>query len=141
MYTEDTPRWEKLPRSISEALTGDDLDFNSHGVLTFLLGAINWKTGVYRGTIRRLKEDLGWEHSEDYLRKVLVRLRTGRWIEYESKPEQRSAYVIRLGRRTLDGQRNPPGYRLTSDSTSDSNPPLSLRWAQTVKSQRKPQTP
>jgi hypothetical protein len=58
LHVEDVPGWEKLPRSVSEALTGDNLDFNSHGVLTFLIGAVNWKTGVYRGTIRRLAEDV-----------------------------------------------------------------------------------
>jgi hypothetical protein len=123
LYTEQTPGWEKLPRLVADALTGDDLDFNAHGVLTFLIGAVNWKTGVYRGTIRRLAEDIGWEHSENYLSKKLRTLRDGGWIDFESKSGQRSAYVIRLGRRVKEGQRNPPAYRPTSDSTSDYNPP------------------
>jgi hypothetical protein len=116
LFTEETTGWEKLPRLVSEALTGDDLDFNAHGLLTFLIGAINWKTGIYKGTIRRLAEEVGWEHSDDYLRKVLVRLRMGGWVDYASKPGQRSAYAIRLGGRVKGGQRNPPAYRPTSDS-------------------------
>lgn len=130
LHVEDVAGWEKLPRSVSEALTGDDLDFNSHGVLTFLIGAVNWKTGVYRGTIRRLAEDVGWERSEDYLRKALVKLRTGGWIEYESKPGQRSAYVIRLGQRVKEGQRNPRAYRRTSDSEPPSQSEVSSDGAE-----------
>jgi hypothetical protein len=110
------PGWEKLPRSVSEALTACEIDFAEHGLLTFLVGAINWQTGVYRGTLARLAEEVGWEHSQDWLRRKLLRLREDGWIEYESKAGQRSAYVIRLGVRVREGQRNRPAPGLSSDS-------------------------
>jgi hypothetical protein len=112
------PGWEKLPRSVSEALTGCEIDFLEHGLLTFLVGAINWRTGIYRGTLARLAEEVGWEQSTDWLRKKLSSLREGGWIEYESKSGQRSPYVIRLGARVREGQRTPSSYGLTSDSLS-----------------------
>jgi hypothetical protein len=120
LHVEDVEGWAKLPRSVSDALTADELDFNSHGVLTFLIGAINWKTGVYRGTLRRLAEDIGWKRTSDYLRKTLNGLREDGWIGYESKSGKRDAYVIWLGARALSGQGNSP----ISDSTPEFDPPL-----------------
>jgi hypothetical protein len=122
----DTPEivahdFELLPRAVSDACRSGELDFNEHGLLTFLIGDIDWQTHEWRGSLAGLKGLSGWPRSEDWLRKTLIFLREEKWISYDMKRGERN-YVIRLGARlheALYGEQDPTKIRLSKPSESD----------------------
>jgi hypothetical protein len=122
----DTPEivahgFELLPRAVSDACRSGELDFNEHGLLTFLIGDIDWQTHEWRGSLAGLKGLSGWPRSEDWLRKTLLFLREEKWISYDMKRGERN-YVIRLGPRiheALYGEQDPTKIRLSRPSESD----------------------
>jgi hypothetical protein len=54
------------------------------------------RTWVVTITLAQLGEAIAWEHSAEWLRQMLVRLRSKGWIAYESRSGQRKPYDIRL---------------------------------------------
>lgn len=124
LYIDDLPGWEKYPRLLVDALHTGEIDFYDFGIVSYIVIARHWKLGVWRGTMRKLMEEIGWPFSTtDGIRKRLVDLRENKWIDYESVPGKRSAYVIRLGQRLLDGQRNVAAPTTHLRPTSDETPP------------------
>jgi hypothetical protein len=120
--------FEKVPRGLVRTLKLDAMSFTEFGVLCFLILSIDHKTGKYIGRLTAIADELAWEHSTNYLSKVLRRLRNERWLEFEMKPGDRGPYVIRLGERYHAalvygtdlspelGQHLGPNLGLTSDS-------------------------
>ena len=138
LYTEPVEGWEKFPRDLRDALEGDELDFYDFGIVCYVLGAINWKTGVWKGTLGRMAEGMGWpfkDADKSALRKRLIKLRDAHWIEFESRQGQRSAYVIRLGERLKNGQRKVEpriDFGRTSDSEGGTSSEVTLDWLSDV---------
>jgi hypothetical protein len=94
--------FEKLPREAAEALRRGELSFKSHGLLTYIIGSIDWKRGDYARKLTALMEDVDWEWTDQHLRNELADLKSAGWIDFESKQGQRSPYCFRLGRRILE---------------------------------------
>jgi hypothetical protein len=108
LCTEPVDGWEKLPRDAVDALEGGELDFFDFGILSYIVGSINWKIGVWKGTLGKLAEGMGWPFEAQALRKRLNRLKDEEWFDFDLRQGQRSAYVIRPGARLKRGQKNLP---------------------------------
>jgi hypothetical protein len=108
-----------LPLAVTDALRSGEVNFLEHGVLTFLVGAFDFRTGQYVATLRALADAMQWPRSEDYLSKLLRQLRQAGWIECETAAGQRKPYKLRAGRRLDLGQGLRRNLRSTSDTSSD----------------------
>jgi hypothetical protein len=91
--------FERLPREVAEALRRGDLSFRQHGLLTYIIGSIDWSRGDYARTLAAFAADVDFPESDETLRTDLKALKDGGWIAFESKQGQRSAYHFRLGPR------------------------------------------
>src|SRR5215211_2550555 len=94
--------WAKLPRCLTDALARGEIDFRDLALIAFFVVAIDWRTNEYVGDRTVIAHQSRWDLTEDYLSKKLRRLRKAGWLEFESEPGKRDAYVIRLGPKVRD---------------------------------------
>jgi|SRR5215211_1309898 len=107
--------WAKLPRCLTDALARGEIDFRDLALIAFFVVAIDWRTNEYVGDRTVIAHQSRWDLTEDYLSKKLRRLRKAGWLEFESEPGKRDAYVIRLGPKVRD-----PGRTSDSEAPSQS---------------------
>lgn len=79
-----------------DALKARELSFRAFGLLAFLCGEADFRTGKVTMSLRAMSDTVGWDGTTDWLRKNLRLLRDGGWIAYESRPGQQKPYVITL---------------------------------------------
>src|SRR3954451_5600870 len=93
--------FERLPCEVAESLRRGELSFRQHGLLTYIIGSIDWTRGDYARTLVAFMADIGWELSDETLRADLADLKQQGWITFASRQGQRSAYSFRLGPRVF----------------------------------------
>jgi len=105
-------RFAAIPYRATEALQRRDISFDGWGVLAYLIASANHKTEQWVGMRARLQDELGWEKSDDTLRRVLRALRDDGWIELDVAERQRKPLVITLTAARLRHvcRTEPPSY-------------------------------
>jgi hypothetical protein len=119
--------FERLPRAVARALSMAELEFDEHGLLTFLIGSIDFRTQKYVNALAGLGGAVQWTRSSDYLRKTLRDLEEKEWITLETRPGPHAPYVIRLGPRVIEALTFGADAELSQTNLrriSDSEPPL-----------------
>lgn len=94
----------RVPYRVLRALNRGDITFTQFGLLCFLVGAVDFRTGEAILSLRAIQDGCRWERSGDWLRKNLLALRESEWIDYDSKAGQQRPYVIRLRDAAVDGE-------------------------------------
>jgi hypothetical protein len=124
-------RYVRVPQRVFEALERAEISQAKFGILVYLLWRADGRTEV-ACTIRSLADGLQFRPGVEQLRRELVELRRGRWIDYSSTQGQRRPYVIRLGRAALV---------LVGDSTSTAAPPADEELEVSAKKSPPPEFP
>jgi hypothetical protein len=88
-----------VPRGLVHTLKRDALNFAEFGLLSFLILSVDHKTGEYVNRLSAIRDECAWEHTDEYLKRCLRRLKAELWIDYDMKRGSRGPYVIRLGER------------------------------------------
>jgi hypothetical protein len=103
--------FERLPRDVAESLRRDEISFRQHGLLTYIIGSIDWTRGDLARKLEVLHVEIDFRDSVETLRTDLDHLRKLEWLEYESKQGQRSPYCFRLGPRVFESLGLPEDFQ------------------------------
>jgi hypothetical protein len=119
--------FERIPRAIGRELGRGDLDSAEFLVLCTVATTYDFLNGELITSLAGLADTIGWEHSNDYLRKKLESLREKGWIDYVTRRGQGAKYTIALGpvwwRALEEGARFQSPHRVNYLLNSDSDPP------------------
>jgi hypothetical protein len=121
------PNWAPIPRWIFGAVQDGVLTPTQGRVLMVVYERANQGTWIARfHTIDTLATRLAWEHSNDYLSKVLRGLRSEGWIAFETMPGRtRQGYEIRvLHDRIGESEHSPSRNGAPSPSSDDAPVPV-----------------
>lgn len=118
----------RVPFRVHAALRRGDLTLAGFAIVAFLAEE-DFSDGEAVYTLRALIDALQWPWSADTLWRELRRLRSGGWIEFESKPGQRRPYVFRLtaAARVADASRPPQDLRADLRTEGPSGAEVDLR--------------
>jgi hypothetical protein len=93
--TSNLDRFTQIPRRFHDALERDEINHRQFFLGCYLAGKVDYQTGEVAFTLRALADNMGWDWTDETLRKDLRHLRPG-WIDYSAKQGQRSPYIFRL---------------------------------------------
>lgn len=98
--------FERLPRAIALALSRGNLDFQEHGILTFIIGSIDYRLEEYINTIDGLAGALQWPSSKDWLNRKVAGLRRKGWLAYSTRRGPHAPYRFTFGPRLKEALTN-----------------------------------
>ncbi|HEY8777918.1 MAG TPA: hypothetical protein VIM23_03140 [Gaiellaceae bacterium] len=114
----------QLPLRLHEAVRRGELTFHQFGLVAYLVGAADYRTGELATTVAALADAIQWGRSDDTLRRDLQALKAAGWIDYSVQERQRRPYILKLVGALRDG---------TASATAASNDPSMRQTASPVR--------
>jgi hypothetical protein len=92
----DRDLFAQVPLRLCDALRRHEITIEEFGLVAFLAGECFRSGGTATYTVRGLMEAVGYQRSDDTLRRSLHRLRDDGWIEFDVAERQRTPLVFSL---------------------------------------------